>query len=92
MKHCILVKFIKGYNYLNELDNIKQLFNSIKIKGLNFVEYKTNCINRDNRYDLLIRIDITKDALSIYDDCKEHHQWKDIYSKYIEKKAIFDYE
>ena len=92
MKHCILVKFNKDYNWKAELSNIKRIFDSIKVDGVNFVEYKTNCIDRENRYDLLIQIDMKKDALSSYDACPNHHEWKDTYSAFIDKKAIFDYE
>lgn len=92
MKHCILVKFKKEYNWKSELDNIKRIFNSIDIEGVNFVEYITNCIDRENRYDLLIRIDMERSALPLYDSSSNHHEWKDTYSENIEKKAIFDYE
>lgn len=92
MKHCILVKFIKDYDWKSELPNIKNIFDGIKLDGVNGVEYITNCIDRDNRYNLLIRIDMKKEALSQYDACPNHHAWKDGYSQFIDKKAIFDYE
>ncbi|MBE5763622.1 MAG: hypothetical protein E7338_05310 [Clostridiales bacterium] len=92
MKHCILVKFNKDYDWKTELPNIKKIFDGIKLDGVNKVEYITNCIDRENRYDLLIRIDLKKEALSLYDACPNHHEWKDTYSQYIDKKAIFDYE
>ena len=92
MKHCILVKFIKDYDWKAELSNIKNIFDGIKIDGVRGVEYITNCIDRENRYDLLIRIDMKKEVLPQYDACPNHHDWKDGYSKYIDKKAIFDYE
>ena len=41
---------------------------------------------------MLIRIDMEKEALEKYDMSENHHIWKESYSKYIEKKAIFDYE
>ena len=92
MKHCILVKFVKDYNWKDELPNIKRIFDGINIEGVNFVEYITNCIDRENRCDLLIRVDMKKEALASYDSCPNHHEWKDTYSKFIDKKAIFDYE
>lgn len=92
MKHCILVKFKKEYNWKDELKNIQRIFNSIDIDGVNFVEYLENCIDRENRYDLLIRVDMEKEALPLYDACPNHHEWKDTYSEFIDKKAIFDYE
>jgi len=49
-----------------------------------------NVINRPNRYDLLIRIDMDEAALPAYDNCKTHHHWKDHYGHMVAKKAIFD--
>lgn len=92
MKHCILVKFIKSFDWQSELSKIATIFDSININGVHKTEYLVNCIDRDNRYDLLIRIDMEKEALEKYDMSENHHIWKESYSKYIEKKAIFDYE
>lgn len=92
MKHCILVKFIKSFDWQSELSKIATIFDSIDINGVHKTEYLVNCIDRENRYDLLIRIDMEKEALEKYDMSENHHIWKESYSKYIEKKAIFDYE
>lgn len=92
MKHCILVKFKPGFDLEKELTNIKNIFDNIDIEGVHYTEYILNCIKRDNRYDLLIRIDMDKEALSMYDASSSHHEWKDKYSSSIELKAIFDYE
>lgn len=92
MKHCILVKFIKSFDWQSELSKIATIFDSININGVHKTEYLVNCIDRENRYDLLIRIDMEKEALEKYDMSENHHIWKESYSKYIEKKAIFDYE
>ena len=92
MKHCILVKFIKSFDWQSELSKIATIFDSININGVHKTEYLVNCIDRENRYDLLIRIDMEKEALEKYDMSENHHIWKKSYSKYIEKKAIFDYE
>ena len=92
MKHCILVKFIKSFDWQSELSKIATIFDSININGVHKTDYLVNCIDRENRYDLLIRIDMEKEALEKYDMSENHHIWKESYSKYIEKKAIFDYE
>ncbi len=49
-----------------------------------------NVIDRPNRYDLLIRIDMDAEALPTYDSCETHHRWKDGYGHLVAKKAIFD--
>ena len=92
MKHCILAKFKKEFDLDSHMEDIRSIFDTIKIDGIHFVEYKRNCIARENRYDLLIRIDMDKEALPLYDDCENHHRWKDVYGPSLEKKAIFDYE
>ena len=50
------------------------------------------CIDRENRYDVMIVLDMDKDALSAWDASPLHHQWKDEYGALLEKKAIFDHE
>ena len=56
------------------------------------VEVFPNVIDRANRYDVLIRIRMIPEALAVYDDSEIHKTWKRDYGKYLEKKAIFDYE
>ena len=75
------------------IDDISNLFHELTdIEGIYSVTIKQNCINRENRYHLLIQIDMDIDTLSIYDESNVHKQWKKQYSEYIETKAILDYE
>ena len=50
------------------------------------------CVDRDNRYHVLIRLDMDPAALTAYDASAMHHRWKDRFGPLLEKKAIFDYE
>lgn len=94
MKHNIIVKFKKDAPALNEmLDDIKAIFSqTLSIEGIHNVKYLMNCVDRPNRYDLVIQIDMDRDALADYDACSPHRQWKEKYGPYIDSKAIFDYE
>ncbi|MGN0363463.1 MAG: Dabb family protein [Bilifractor sp.] len=96
MKHCILVKFredVGDDERKDLLPDIRLLFERlIALDGIHGVEVIPNAINRPNRYDLLIRIDMDRDALSAYDKSEPHMEWKTEYAAYLEKKAIFDYE
>ena len=49
-------------------------------------------MDRDNRYHVLIRLDMDPAALAAYDVSPMHHRWKDRFGPLLEKKAIFDYE
>lgn len=96
MKHCILAKFIDGVNAEDKIklkEEIEEVFAPVMdIEGVYKVEVIENVIDRPNRYDILIRIEMDKEALVIYDGCDAHHTWKDNYGKLLAKKAIFDYE
>ena len=47
---------------------------------------------RENRYDVMIVLEMDRDALPLYDDSEMHHRWKGEFGGLLEKKAIFDYE
>lgn len=96
MNHLIVVKFKSEYSkseILKMFEDIKTIFNqATTIPGINDVVYKTNCIDRTNRYDILINIIMDKEALPLWDESSFHKQWKDTYGHMIESKCIFDCE
>ena len=51
-----------------------------------------NCVDRENRYHVLIRLAMDPAALAAYDVSPMHHRWKDRFGPLLEKKAIFDFE
>ena len=93
MKHHIIVKFTEGTDVQALLPPVREIFDEcLKIPGIHGVELKTSCIDRPNRYDLMIAIDMDKEALPAYDVSEPHHRWKDTYGPITAKKAIFDCE
>ena len=94
MKHCILVK----WNTL--VEDKKQIVNEVKdvfdkllsINGIHDVKIHKNIVERANRYDLMICIEMDKDILPLYDESAPHHEWKEKYGKFVENKVIFDFE
>ena len=91
MKHYIIVKFNNDYDYKKEIENIKKLFNeALKIEGVNKIDiYKSNS-DRTNRHDLMIKMELTEQALTDFDNSWIHKKWKEDYGKFIETKTIFD--
>ena len=94
MKHVILVKwnetvldkesiFIEAKNIFEKLLNIK---------GIKSVKLHKNVINRTNRFDLMVVIEMNKEILPVYDESQPHKEWKEKFRKYMENKAIFDFE
>ena len=62
------------------------------MSGIHDVISRENCVDRDNRYDFLICIEMDESILPIYDASAPHHEWKEKYGKFVENKAIFDFE
>ncbi len=94
MKHYILVKYNDAVTEKEALlEEIRELFQkTTQIEGIHQVNVYPCCIDRPNRYDVMIEITMEKEALPAYDDCQWHHIWKRDYAKYLEKKTIFDRE
>jgi len=91
MNHYIIVKFNSNYDYLKEINNITSLFNdSLKISGVDKVNIYVSNSELSNRYDLMIKMELTSDGLVEFDNSWIHKKWKEDYGKYIESKTIFD--
>ena len=94
MKHVILVKW-NGLVY--DKDSIfieaQRVFDRLlSIGGINGVKIHKNVIDRPNRYDLMIEIEMKKEILTVYDESEPHKEWKQKFGKFVENKAIFDFE
>ena len=46
----------------------------------------------ENRYDLMIIVDMDKDALEAYSTSPIHDKWINEYPQYLLSKVIMDYE
>ena len=96
MKHLILVKYkaeISKEQKAALIPETKELFeHTTEIDGIHGVQLYPNVVDRENRYDLLIEIDMDRGALEAYDRSEWHHRWKEQYGDLLEKKAIFDHE
>lgn len=96
MKHDILIKYkpeITKERKAELIPEIQALFDhTMEIPGIHAVKLYPNVVERENRFDLLIEIDMERDALEAYDQSLWHRQWKEQYSHLLEKKAIFDHE
>ena len=96
MKHDILVKYkpeITKERKAELIPEIRELFeHTTEIPGIRGVRVMPNVVDRENRFDLMIEIDMDREALDAYDGCVWHHEWKERYGQLLEKKAIFDHE
>lgn len=94
MKHCIIVKWndkMTKESIRAMYPDILALFSETKrIIGIHDVRLVENCIARDNRYDLMIQMDMDESALTEYDTSEWHVKWKEYYGHLIEKKTIID--
>ena len=93
MKHHIIVKFVEGTDVGALLEPVRAIFaRTLEIPGVHGLELKQNCVDRPNRYDLMIVLDMDPAALPAYDASEPHREWKQVYGERVAKKAIFDCE
>ncbi len=94
MKHCIIAKFGDMVADKKEtLAQVKALFAAaVPVEGVTGIVIHENCVARDNRYDLMIVVEMARDALGAWDASEIHHQWKAQFGGMLASKAIFDYE
>ena len=93
MKHYIIVKLKDRASKDALIDPVQRLFDeTLTIRGIYGVKVKPCCIDRPNRYDLMIEIEMEKDSLALYDVSEPHKTWKKVYGDLIEAKTIFDCE
>lgn len=92
MQHYIIVKWNDTVKDKSEkADAVRTLYASATdISGVNKVTIRENVTARDNRYDLMIIIDMDAESLKAWDNSQLHHRWKEEYGQLIDKKAIFD--
>lgn len=95
MQHHVIVKFNESVKDKNELANeIGKLFKGMEgtVPGVHKVTPHKNCINMKNRYDLMIIVDMDKEALDAYSNSPIHDNWIKNYPQFLESKVIMDYE
>lgn len=91
MLHHIIVKWINGVDKNDTVNRVCEMYaTATDIDRVNDVFIKQNITPRDNRYDLMIVLDIDDDKLVIWDKSELHKRWKTEFGKLIEKKCIFD--
>ncbi len=92
MKHHIIVKYTSEVtDKAAMLEKIKSLFlNAAPIRGVHSYSFYTNCVDRENRFDLMIVAELDGDCLSNWDESPLHKAWLNNFGRYVAQKAIFD--
>ena len=94
MKHCIIVKWNSLVTDKKLMAvNAKKVFEKLRsVPGIHEIKIYENVIERSNRFDLMICIEMDKEILHVYDESSPHVEWKQKFGKFVENKAVFDYE
>lgn len=94
MKHHIIVKFAENVADKHALvGEIRAMFDGeTKPEGVEGYSFIENCIDRPNRYDLMIIVHLPREALGAWDASAVHKRWKSDFGGYVAQKAIFDCE
>ena len=93
MKHYIIAKWNEGVDKRALIAPVTELFEeTLQIPGVHEVRVKPCCIDRPNRYDIMIEIGMDREALPAYDESAPHKKWKETYGGLLSAKTIFDSE
>ena len=91
MKHYIIVKFTEGTDFHALEKPVRGIFEqTLTIPGIHGVDVRLSNSDRPNRYDMMIVMDMDKEALSAYEVSAPHLRWKSEYGDLVAKKTIFD--
>lgn len=93
MIHYIIVKFNDTVTDKQAMClQIEALFlPAAKMPGIHSVQLHTTCIDRPNRHDLMIQMEMEPDALEAFDHSAIHQTWKAQFGQFVESKTIFDH-
>jgi len=94
MKHLVMVKWNETVKDKDAMAaEVLELFQKAKqhpeIQG---IEHIKNAVPLPNRWDSLFIIYLKKEDIQVWIDCKPHQIWKKDYNKFVDKKAVFDWE
>ncbi len=94
MKHHIIVKWNQEAGDRETLrTEVEALFSAAgENEGVKSVSIIPNCVDRPNRYDLMIVLEMEKEDLPVWDASGLHKLWKERYGGLVGSKAIFDCE
>lgn len=94
MKHHIIVKWNENAAGKAEMAEraAKAFAGAEMIEGVTACELIRSCSERPNRYDLMIRMEVSAEGLKNWDDSEIHAAWKRDFGPFIASKAIFDCE
>ena len=93
MVHYIIVKFKDPQDRFTLREEIETLFaTALEIEGVEKVEVRPSCSERENRYHIMIAMTMTEEGLVRYDASEMHKRWKSEYGDRIALKTIFDHE
>ena len=91
MKHCILAKYRPEVYPRREelLPRIREIFApAAELPGVHRITVYPNCVARENRYDVLIVLDMASEALPVYDASAPHRLWKEEFGPLLAQKLI----
>lgn len=91
MKHYIIAKFKDREDTERLLPEIKALFQKAQdLRGVEGVIIHKSNSTRDNRYSIMIEMNLSPEGLENFDASEVHKEWKATYGDRLESKAIFD--
>ena len=88
MKHYIIAKFKDRDDTEKLLPDIKALFQkTLEIKGVESVIIHKSNSTRDNRYSIMIEMNLSREGLEAFDASDVHKEWKATYGRQVREQG-----
>ncbi|MBQ9825567.1 MAG: Dabb family protein [Firmicutes bacterium] len=93
MRHYIIIKLKDRSMKSEAAEKARSIFEkTLCIEGIKSVEVRENCVDRPNRFDVMIEMEMEPEALALYDPSDAHKEWKRWCDPLLEAKTVFDCE
>ena len=95
MKHLVMVKWNETVADKKAMaEEVLDLFKKAQAENeeIGEIELVFNAVDLPNRYDCLFIIELEKKDIPVWNNCAPHLTWKNDYAKYVQSKAILDWE
>ena len=91
MEHYLIVKFRKDTDVKKVYEELRTLFEKAsKIEGVKKADVFLSSGKLRNNYDMMIRIQMKKNALKAFESSDLYREWEEKYSESISKTTVFD--
>ena len=91
MRHYVIIKLNDRSMKDEVAERARAIFEkTLELDGVEKVAVYPNCVDRPNRFDVMIVITMRPETLPVYDASEAHLEWKRYCDPLLAAKTVFD--